>query len=118
MIQKVKIENNCIIIWTDLPGNLDDNTDIIPIKSVTYQSAIITHRFDDDEHLMKKFGIGIVNVPTQLDFYSIRFTEETAQNEDVRDSLLELQETYKKIKNAISKYHGGFMLNKPINFEL
>lgn len=118
MIQKVKIENNCLIVWTEMEGNLAENCDVIPLKSLTYQSAVIRHRFDDHEHSMMKFGIGIINLPTPLDFFSIRFTDETVQDEDVRESILELREIYKKIKEAITKYHGGFMLNKPINFEL
>lgn len=108
MIQRIKIEDNCLCVWP-ASGNLGDNYDLIPIKSITYVTAVV-RTIDSFE----KFTIGITGRQHGIELNTIPFKELTDVDEP---NIQQLMNAHQKIQKAVKDYHGGLNIRKPKSFD-
>ncbi len=108
MIQKIKIENGCLLLWASA-ANANDNYDLIPLKSITYVTAVAP--FDNADNLQRRSqcSIGVVGDVHSLKLNTVLYSHET----DAAVEIQELMDAAKKIKDAVQNYHGGIRINKP-----
>jgi hypothetical protein len=113
MIATIKIENNCLYFYANNHNLVNDNCDVVPIKSIIYITAITDKVADNTMDVYQQFRIGLINAPSEV---MVR-TVEYRHVDDVETEIQQLKSAYQQIRKAVSDCNGGFMLGKPKNFK-